>query len=83
MTVRTTRVCALGELRYGAGRGAANMVCLTLGTGGHGVAFQRPMLRGARGVGGILGGHFTVDLTGGRCTWGTVAASKPSRADRR
>jgi glucokinase len=67
------RMYALGELRHGAGRAAANMVCLTLGTGiGLGVALCRRMLRGARGVSGILGGHFTIDLNGSRCGCGNV-----------
>ncbi len=67
------RMYALGELRHGAGRGVANMVCLTLGTGvGLGVAVGGRMLRGPRGVWGILGGHFTVDMNGPRCSCGNV-----------
>jgi glucokinase len=66
-----SRMYALGELRHGAGRGVENMVAVTLGTGiGVGVAIGGRMLRGRRGVLGILGGHFTVDVGGPPCTCG-------------
>ena len=67
------RMYALGELRHGAGRGTTSMVCLTLGTGvGVGVALERRILRGPRGVLGVLGGHFTVDVDGPLCSCGNV-----------
>lgn len=63
------RMYTTGELLYGAGRDADNLLCLTLGTGiGSGVAFQRRVLRGPRGFSGILGGHITVQANGPRCT---------------
>jgi len=65
------RMYALGEFTHGAGRGSRNMVCLTLGTGvGSGVAMDGRILRGPRGVGGILGGHLTVRADGPRCICG-------------
>ncbi|GHO96414.1 glucokinase [Reticulibacter mediterranei] len=67
------RMYTLGELLYGAGRTATNMVCLTLGTGvGCGVALGRRILRGPHGLSGILGGHITVQVDGPRCTCGNV-----------
>ena len=67
------RMYALGELVAGAGREYQNILCLTLGTGvGCSVALNRRMLRGARGVSGILGGHITVQVDGPLCTCGNI-----------
>ena len=67
------RMYALGEWRHGAGRGRDNMVCLTLGTGvGSGVIVGGRLLRGPRGVGGILAGHVAVQIDGPVCTCGNV-----------
>ena len=67
------RMYALGEFHHGAGRGVENLVCLTLGTGiGVGVVIDGRLLRGKRGVLGILGGHITVDAYGPPCTCGSV-----------
>jgi glucokinase len=65
------RAYALGELRHGAGRGVGDLVCITLGTGiGVGVAVGGRMVRGPRGMWGILGGHFTVAVDGPLCNCG-------------
>ena len=67
------RMYALGELHHGAGRGVDNLVCMTLGTGvGVGVVIDGRLLRGKRGVLGILAGHITVDTGGPPCTCGNV-----------
>jgi glucokinase len=67
------RMYALGEWRHGAGRERDNMVCLTLGTGvGSGVVIGGRLLRGPRGVGGILTGHVGVQIDGPVCTCGNV-----------
>lgn len=67
------RMYTLGELLYGAGRTATNLICLTLGTGvGCGVALGRRILRGPHGLAGILGGHVTVQLDGPPCTCGNI-----------
>ena len=67
------RMYALGELIHGAGKGCRDLVCLTLGTGiGSGVALGGRLLRGPRGVGGILGGHLTVQAGGPACTCGNL-----------
>lgn len=58
---------AAGEHRYGAGRGARNMVYLTVSTGvGGGVVLDGKLHRGPSGNGGELG-HVTVDWHGRRC----------------
>ncbi len=65
------RMYALGELLDGAGQGCQNLLCLTLGTGvGCSVALNGRMLRGERGVGGILGGHMTIQADGPQCSCG-------------
>lgn len=63
-------VAALGEQRYGAGVGVANMVCITLGTGvGGGIISEGRMLTGHRGVAGELG-HIIVQAEGAPCPCG-------------
>lgn len=65
------RLFAYGELLHGAGRGVANLVGMTLGTGvGVGVALGGTLLSGERGVLGILGGHLSVDWQGPLCDCG-------------
>lgn len=61
---------ALGEWRFGAGRGASQLVCLTLGTGvGGGLILDGALYRGAGGAAGELG-HIVVDPRGPRCGCG-------------
>jgi glucokinase len=67
------RMYTAGEMLCGAGRQVENLLCLTLGTGiGCGVALQRHVLRGGRGLFGIIGGHITVQIDGPRCTCGNI-----------
>ncbi|GHO46828.1 ROK family protein [Ktedonospora formicarum] len=67
------RLYTVGELMYGAGKQVENLLCLTLGTGiGCGVALQRRVLRGGRGLFGSMGGHITVQADGPRCTCGNI-----------
>lgn len=67
------RMYTIGELVYGAGRAVDNLLCLTLGTGiGCGVALQRRVIRGARGLFATMGGHITVEADGPRCTCGNI-----------
>ena len=67
------RMYTAGEMLCGAGREVQNLLCLTLGTGiGCGVALQRRVLRGGRGLFGIIGGHITVQVDGPRCTCGNI-----------
>lgn len=66
------RLFAYGELRHGAGRGIANLVGVTLGTGvGVGVVRDGELVGGERGLLGILGGHFSIDWDGPECGCGS------------
>ncbi len=61
---------AVAEWRYGAGRGADPLVCLTLGTGvGGGCIVGGRLRRGANGLANALG-HLTVVPSGRPCTCG-------------
>ncbi len=66
------RAYAWGEWRFGAGQGREVMACLTLGTGLGGalVAHGAPYA-GADPLGGILGGHLSIDRHGPRCACGS------------
>lgn len=60
-------VAAVAEHRHGAGRGASNMIMLTLGTGvGGGLILGNRVYRGATGAGAEIG-HMVVDLDGPPC----------------
>jgi glucokinase len=57
----------VAEWRYGAARGARNVVILTIGTGvGGGVVVDRHIVRGATGAAGELG-HIVIDEAGPPC----------------
>lgn len=63
---------ALGEARFGAGVGVADLIYLGLGTGvGGGVISGGQLIDGSQGLGGELG-HMTVALDGPRCTCGSI-----------
>lgn len=63
---------ALGEVRFGAARGARDVVYLALGTGvGAGVISGGRLIDGARGLGAELG-HTCVAVDGPRCTCGSL-----------
>lgn len=64
---------ALGEHRFGAGRGVASMVYLTVSTGvGGGLILDDRLYHGANGNAGELG-HISVRVSGGRpCHCGSV-----------
>ena len=60
---------ALGEHRYGAGRGARHMIYLTISTGvGGGIIIDGELYRGASGAAGELG-HVILDPDGPPCHW--------------
>ncbi|MES4792503.1 MAG: hypothetical protein C4321_05505, partial [Chloroflexota bacterium] len=62
---------ALGEFRYGAGRGTRHLLHATLGTGiGGGLVIDRRLYRGAQGLAGEIG-HMVVDPSGPRCACGS------------
>lgn len=63
-------VAALGEYRYGAGKGCRNMLMVTLGTGvGGGLILNGEVYRGAAGGAGEFG-HIVVRRGGAVCTCG-------------
>ncbi len=67
------RLAAVGEWKYGAGRGLRNLVMMTIGTGiGTGVVIDGRVLYGEHFQAGSLGGHFVVDYRGRTCTCGNV-----------
>ncbi len=60
-------VAALAEHLYGAGRGAKDMVMLTIGTGiGGGLILNGEVYRGSTGAGAELG-HIVIEEDGPRC----------------
>jgi glucokinase len=64
------RCAALGELQFGAGRGARHMVMITLGTGiGGAFVVDGRLLLGPNGSIGEVG-HQTIDPSGPRCGCG-------------
>jgi len=66
----TSSGAALGEWRYGHGRGASSLVLLALGTGlGGAIILDGRLERGRSGFGGEFG-HFPVNFDGRRCVCG-------------
>jgi glucokinase len=62
---------ALGEFRFGAGRGCRNLIHATLGTGiGGGLVIEGRLYRGSRGLAGEIG-HMIIDPSGPRCNCGS------------
>jgi len=67
------RAALMGEWQYGAGKGCDNLVLVTLGTGIGGAAMiDGKLLRGKHFQAGCLGGHFTINMHGSKCTCGNV-----------
>lgn len=65
------RAYSLGEWRFGAGKGARAMVCMTLGTGvGCSAVIDGRSYTGADHLGGLLGGHISIDRNGPECPCG-------------
>ena len=70
--VNDASAAALGELRFGAGKGVSNLVLLTLGTGiGGGIIIGGELYTGATGGAGEIG-HMTVEANGPRCDCGNI-----------
>lgn len=65
-------LAALGEHRYGAGHGTANMIYMTISTGiGGGIIAENNLFLGSRGFAGEIG-HQTLEARGARCNCGNV-----------
>ncbi len=59
------RCAALGELKFGAGKGCENFVCITVGTGiGSGLVINGQLVRGAANAAGEIG-HIKLQMHGG------------------
>jgi len=71
------RMAAVGEWKYGAGRGSDDIVMATLGTGiGTSAVIEGKLLRGKHFQAGCLGGHFTVQVNGNLCNCGNVGCAE-------
>jgi predicted NBD/HSP70 family sugar kinase len=65
------RAYAWGEYKFGAGRGSRVMVCMTLGTGfGCSLVADDKPYHGSDSLGGLLGGHISIDRNGPECPCG-------------
>lgn len=63
---------AWGEYKFGAGRGAENIICVTLGTGvGGGIIVEGKLYRGASSASGEIG-HIPIKEKGLKCNCGGV-----------
>ncbi len=70
--INDASAAALGEHRYGAGRGVKNFVLFTLGTGiGGGIIVDGKLYLGSVGGAGELG-HMTIAADGPRCGCGNI-----------
>lgn len=59
------RCAALGELKFGAGKGCENFACITVGTGiGSGLVINGQLVRGAANAAGEIG-HIKLQMNGG------------------
>ena len=65
------RAFAWGEYKFGAGQGSKAMVCMTLGTGfGCAVVVDGKPFYGSDVLGGLLGGHISINRNGPECPCG-------------
>ncbi len=83
--INDASAAALGEHQFGAGRGANNLILLTVGTGiGGGIIIDGRLYLGQSGSAGEIG-HMTIDVNGTRCNCGNTGcletlASGPAMA---
>lgn len=65
------RMAAVGEWKYGAGKDTDNLVVMTIGTGiGTSAIIEGKLLRGKHFQAGCLGGHFSIQYNGKKCSCG-------------
>jgi len=70
--VNDASAAALGEHRFGAGKGVANLVYLTVSTGiGGGIIIDNKLYLGTDGCAGELG-HMTIEAQGPQCSCGNL-----------
>lgn len=66
------KAAALGEVHFGAGKGARHLVYVALGTGiGGGIIIDGKLYSGAAGAAGEIG-HMTIDVNGPVCECGNT-----------
>jgi glucokinase len=71
------RMALLGEQYAGAGRGIADVVMMTLGTGiGSATILGGRILRGVHAHAGCLGGHLTAKFDGNPCHCGNIGCAE-------
>ncbi|MFP3126066.1 ROK family glucokinase [Ectobacillus funiculus] len=64
-------IAAIGEMWRGAGKGAKNLICVTLGTGvGGGIIVNGEIVHGVNGAGGEIGHITAVPKNGALCNCG-------------
>ncbi|MFP5106754.1 ROK family glucokinase [Neobacillus sp. C211] len=64
-------IAAIGEMWKGAGKGAKNLICVTLGTGvGGGIIVNGEIVHGVNGAGGEIGHITSVPRNGSPCNCG-------------
>lgn len=64
-------IAAIGEMWKGAGKGATNLICVTLGTGvGGGIIVNGEIVHGSNGAGGEIGHITSVPKDGSPCNCG-------------
>jgi glucokinase len=64
-------IAAIGEMWKGAGKGAKNLICVTLGTGvGGGIIVNGEVIHGVNGAGGEIGHITSVPKGGSPCNCG-------------
>jgi glucokinase len=67
------KAALMGEWRFGNGKGANDLVLITLGTGvGSAVMMDGRILSGRNFTAGNLGGHMTINLHGSLCNCGNI-----------
>jgi len=70
--INDASAAALGEHRFGAGKGVNNLIYLTVSTGiGGGIIINGELYSGASGSAGELG-HMTIDVNGPVCSCGNT-----------
>ncbi len=70
--VNDANAAAVGEHCYGAGRGARNMIYLTVSTGiGGGIIISNKLYEGISGAAGEIG-HMSIDVNGPLCHCGNI-----------
>ena len=65
-------IATLGEIKFGAGKGCKNLVCVFVGTGvGSGIVLNGKLYTGSTGTAGEIG-HIVVDYGGRQCGCGAM-----------